>query len=266
MVRTVQATVESALGTVWRHPVALTVAGRTDAGVHAVGQVAHADVDSIAVGELRAAQRRVNAVLPDDARLLRLTWAPPGFDARFGALSRIYRYRLTDQVPDPLRRRDTVAWPRPLDTTAMGRAAEGLVGEHDFAAYCRPRANGTTVRRLRRLEVLRCGGDRDGLLNRDDVVEVVAEADAFCHHMVRGLVGALLAVGEGRRPLDWPAGLLDLRVRANAVTVAPAHGLTLLMVRYPPDEELADRAAVTRARREPRLSGQPGRRSAAHRE
>ncbi len=147
---------------------------------------------------------------------------------------------MTDAAPDPLRRHDTLAWGRPLDAQAMDAAAAGLVGEHDFAAYCRPRAGSTTVRTLRRLTA---GRDEPGL------VVVVAAGDAFCHNQVRAMVGALLAVGAGRRPVSWPAEVLAGGVRDSAVTVAPPHGLTLVGVDYPPDDQLAARVAVTRHRR-----------------
>ena len=237
--RTVEGTLADALGVVLRvrEPLKLTVAGRTDAGVHAVGQVAHVDVpDSVDTGELR---RRLRGVLPDDLALRAISVAPAGFDARFAAVARRYVYRVTDAVPDPLRRHDTLAWPRPLDADVMRAAALGLVGEHDFAAYCRPRPGATTVRTLQSLAVERSG----------DVITVAPTADAFCHNQVRAMVGALLAVGEGRRSPDWPRQVLLAGVRDSAVTVAPAHGLTLVGVDYPPDDELATRVRTTRARR-----------------
>ena len=240
--RTVEDTLAAALATVLRlpDPPVLTVAGRTDAGVHATGQVAHVDLPrETDPGTLR---RRLAGVLPVDVVVRAIAPAPVGFDARFSAVARRYRYRVSDGTPDPLRRRDTLAWPRPLDAAAMTKAASGLVGEHDFAAYCRPREGATTVRTLRRL-----AADRDD----QDVVGVVAEADAFCHNQVRAMVGALLAVGDGRRPVDWPRQVLDARVRDSAVTVAPALGLTLVGVDYPPDAELAARASTARARRRP---------------
>ncbi|HYT10872.1 MAG TPA: tRNA pseudouridine(38-40) synthase TruA [Mycobacteriales bacterium] len=242
--RTVQGTVEGALATVLRAPVALTVAGRTDAGVHATGQVAHGDVPveawESAAGTL---VRRLAGVLPPDVRVRRVEPAPAGFDARFSALWRRYAYRVSDDPTgaDPLRRHDTLAWPRPLDLDALRAASTGLLGEHDFTAYCRRREGATAVRTLQQLDWAR-GGD-------DGVLTAVVRADAFCHSMVRGMVGALLAVGEGRRPPDWPASLLDAAARSGAVTVAPAHGLTLVGVGYPPDSELAARAVATRHRR-----------------
>jgi tRNA pseudouridine38-40 synthase len=238
----VQGELEQALTMVLRCPVDLTVAGRTDAGVHATGQVAHCDVPR----ELWAEQgtrlvRRLRGVLPPDIAVRAVTEAPPEFDARFGALARHYVYRLTDAEwgPPPLRRNDTVGWPRTLDADAMTQAAALLLGEHDFAAFCRRREGATTIRTLLALDVVRSG----------DVITIAASADAFCHSMVRSLVGALSAVGEGRRPPDWPAALFELTERSSEVPVAPAAGLTLVRVDYPPDDELAARALTTRARR-----------------
>lgn len=238
--RTVEGVLAEALGLVLRLPAPrVTVAGRTDAGVHATGQVAHVDLPAGASYD--GLVRRLDGVLPEDVRVRAAAPAPDGFDARFAALSRCYRYRVTDAAPDPLRRHDTLAWPRPLDAPLMQAAAQGLVGEHDFAAYCRRREGATTVRRLLRLDVER---------SSPEVVVVTVEADAFCHNMVRALVGALLAVGDGRRPVHWPRHVLLAGVRDPEVTVAPAHGLTLVEVRYPPDAELAARAVTARARRE----------------
>jgi tRNA pseudouridine38-40 synthase len=210
--------------------------------VHATGQVASADLPR-AVWEQHHERlvRRLRGVLARDIAVRSVSEAHPAFDARFGALARHYEYRLTDAPggPNPLRRADTVGWPRTLDQHAMRAAAALMVGQHDFAAYCRRREGATTVRTLLALDV-----HRDG-----DVVTVAASADAFCHSMVRSLVGALLAVGEGRRAPEWPAGLLARTERADEVTVAPAAGLTLVRVDYPPDDMLAARAEVTRARR-----------------
>jgi tRNA pseudouridine38-40 synthase len=241
--RTVQSTVEDGLARILRVPVGLTVAGRTDAGVHASGQVSHVDVPAAVWDELGASlPRRLAGVLPGDVRVTAVGVAPDGFDARFSAVFRRYGYRVSDAAygVDPLRRGDTVAWPRRLDPAAMAAAGAGLVGEHDFVAFCRRREGGTTVRRLLRLEWAR---DEAGVL------VATVEADAFCHSMVRSLVGALLAVGEGRKPPEWPAQLLRATERSSAVTVAPPHGLTLLHVGYPPDDQLAARAEQTRARR-----------------
>jgi len=237
--RTVQGVVQDALGVLLRaDPPRLQVAGRTDAGVHARGQVAHADLPPVAAGD-RLLLRRLNGLLPPDVRVRRVTPAPEGFDARFSALARTYRYRVADgpEAVDPLRRHDVLTWPRPLDLEALGAACATLLGEHDFAAFCKRREGATTIRRL-----LELGWERDphGLL------VMTVRADAFCHSMVRSLVGAMLAVGEGRRTPDWPGSLLDRTGRCNAVAVAPPHGLVLEHVAYPPDDELLARQAVTR--------------------
>ena len=240
--RTVQGVLEEALTRLLRVPVALTVAGRTDAGVHATGQVAHTDLPATADGpEL---MRRLARLLPPDVRVRSVQPAPAGFDARFSALWRRYAYRVADDpvAADPLRRYDTLTWARRLDRDAMQAAADRLLGEHDFAAFCRRREGASTVRTLQQLDWAR---DATGVLT------ATVRADAFCHSMVRSLVGALLAVGEGRRPPDWPAAQLARTDRSGEITVAPAHGLTLLEVGYPPDGELSARAAATRRRREP---------------
>ncbi len=238
-----QGELEQALATVLRHDVDLTVAGRTDAGVHATGQVAHTDLPA-ALWETHQEKllRRLRGVLPGDIAVTGAAVVPATFDARFAALRRHYRYRLTDAVsgPSPLRRADTVGWPRTLDVPAMRVAAALLLGQHDFAAFCRRREGATTIRTLLELDVARDG----------DLVTVAASADAFCHSMVRSLVGALLAVGEGRRAPEWPAGLLARTRRADDVPVAPAGGLTLVQVDYPAADQLAARAQVTRARRD----------------
>ncbi len=241
--RTVQAVVEDALAVLTRQSVVqLTVAGRTDAGVHAHGQVAHLDLPQQTWLVVEPSLiRRLAGVLPADVRVRSAVAAPSGFDARFGALWRRYRYLLTDAPygASPLRRHDVVAIPRRLDTAAMAHAANALLGEHDFAAFCRRREGATTVRGLQRLDVER----------QDDLVTVEARADAFCHSMVRSVVGALIAVGEGRRSVQWPSSLLSSTERSSAVAVAPAHGLTLEEVGYPPDDEVAARALLTRNRR-----------------
>ena len=224
----------------------LTVAGRTDAGVHATGQVCHLDVPAGAWAARRDTLiRRLAGLLPPDVRVMRAEQVPPSFDARFGALARRYEYRVTDAPwgADPVRARDTLAWPRPLDEPSLAAASVGLTGEHDFAAYCKRKEHGTTIRALTRLDWRR---------EPDGVLVATVEADAFCQAMVRSLVGALLAVGDGRRPVPWPAGLLARTERANEVVVAPPHGLTLVGVRYPADPAgYAERAALTRNRRSP---------------
>jgi tRNA pseudouridine38-40 synthase len=239
--RTVQGELEAAIATVLRVPhVRLTCAGRTDSGVHARGQVCHLDVDvPVEPSDLR---RRLAGVLPGDLRVRAVAEAPPGFDARFSATWRRYAYRVCDDPagPDPLHRGHVLAWRRALDVAAMNDAAQRLVGEHDFAAFCRRREGATTVRALRELTWRR---EVAGLV----VARVVA--DAFCHHMVRALVGALLSVGEGRRDAAWPATVLAARERDPAVRVVGPHGLTLEEVGYPPADQLAARAEQARALR-----------------
>jgi tRNA pseudouridine38-40 synthase len=234
--RTVCDTVEQALGFALRTGIRLTVAGRTDAGVHASGQVAHADLPANI--EPATLLTRLARALPEDVRVTAIRPVPPEFDARFSALRRHYRYRVCDAPwrADPLLRNQVVPWPRPLDLAAMNAAAATLLGVHDFLAFCRRREGATTIRDLQRLEWTRVG----------DLIEAAVTADAFCHSMVRSLMGALLAVGEGRKPIGWPASLLTMLERPSGITVAPARGLTLTGVDYPPDSELAARAAVTR--------------------
>jgi tRNA pseudouridine38-40 synthase len=240
--RTVQGDLEAALATVLRVPELSTVcAGRTDTGVHARGQVVHVDLDGLPEPELALLARRLNGVLQRDLRVRRVVTAPDGFDARFSPLWRRYAYRICDGVPDPLARGQVLSWPRGLDVRAMNEASGHLLGLHDFASFCKKREGATTVRTL-----LDLSWERDG-----DALTGTVRADAFCHHMVRSLVGCLVAVGEGRRPVTWPADVLGTAVRDPAVTVVPPHGLTLEEVGYPPDEELAARAEESRARREP---------------
>jgi tRNA pseudouridine38-40 synthase len=240
--RTVQAVLEDALTRVLRTdpPVQLTVAGRTDAGVHARGQVAHADLPAAAWrGAAPVIARRLAGLLPPDIRVRRVGLAPDGFDARFSALSRRYSYRVCDDPtgPDPLRRYDTHWHRHEVEVAAMNEAAGLLLGEHDFAAFCRRREGASTVRELLSLSWAR---------PEASVAEATVVADAFCHSMVRALVGALLKVGEGAQPPSWPAQVLTARVRDPAVPVVPPHGLCLEEVRYPPPGQLARRALATR--------------------
>jgi tRNA pseudouridine38-40 synthase len=242
--RTVQGVVEEALARALRlpEPPAVTCAGRTDAGVHARGQVAHVDLDASAGRDLEALARSMRGLLPEDVSVLSVTVAPEGFDARFSALCRRYRYVVCDdhRVWDPLRRREIVRHSRALDLAAMTSAAAPLLGERDFAAVCRPREGGTTIRTLLALEWAR---------GATGLAEMQVSADAFCHSMVRALVGLLVPVGEGRRPVTWPAEVVALGVRDSGVQVMPAHGLVLEEVCYPDDDELAARQAVTRSMR-----------------
>ncbi|MGO4205067.1 tRNA pseudouridine(38-40) synthase TruA [Rhodococcus sp. TAF43] len=240
--RTVCGEIEEKLSAIVRTPVLLTVAGRTDAGVHASGQVAHVDVpaDMIPDDPSRLV-RRLARFLPRDVRVKNVSFAPEHFDARFSAIRRHYEYRLTTAPygVDPLRARDTVAWPKNVDVDAMRAASSRLLGLHDFAAFCKRREGATTVRELQRFDWEQSGHELTAFVT----------ADAFCWSMVRSLVGAALAVGEGRRTVDWMAGLLSERERASAVAVAPAHGLSLVRVDYPADEDLAARNEATRETR-----------------
>ncbi|MFJ8910424.1 tRNA pseudouridine(38-40) synthase TruA [Amycolatopsis sp. NPDC102389] len=257
--RTVQGVLEEALAKQppgASVPKSVVVAGRTDAGVHASSQVVHVDASPLAgktrsgrleldeqgIPDLGRMRHRWNRYLPGDVRVLDARVAAPGFDARFSAVRRHYLYRVSDAPwgVDPLRRHDTLAWGRSLSIDAMNEASTALLGLQDFAAFCKQREGGTTIRELQRLEWRRTG---------PHAVEVAVSADAFCHSMVRSLVGALLLVGDGRRPRDWPGDVLESRTRDSAV--APAHGLTLVAVDYPPDAELAARADQTRAMRTP---------------
>ena len=181
----------------------------------------------------------MNRALPDDIVVTAIRPVPSDFDARFAALWRRYTYRVCDRAsgPDPLERHCTLPWPRPLDITAMNEAARALLGEHDFAAFCRPRPGASTIRRL-----------LDASWSREShgVVVFDVRADAFCHSMVRSLVGALLGVGDGRLPVDFPVQALSAGIRDSRVSVVPALGLVLEEIGYPADDGLADRQRVTR--------------------
>jgi len=251
--RTVEGTMSAALTTILRaeEPVRLTVAGRTDAGVHARGQVAHLDPDPAAWAALPgrstrtpadAALSRLRGILPPDIGMRAVAVAAEGFDARFAALQRRYLYRLADrpELADPLRRRDTVFTKRELDVEAMHTAAQKLLGLNDFGAFCKRREGATTVRTLLDYSWRRAA---------DGTLEATVVADAFCHSMVRSLVGAVMPVGEGRKGVDWPAEVMRAGVRDAAVVVMPPHGLSLEEVVYPDDAGLAVRARESRVRR-----------------
>lgn len=244
--RTVAGELTAVLERLFGAATGLTVAGRTDAGVHATGQVCHVDLPAGRWDEFGPTiVRRMAGLLPVDVRVFGAGRVPATFDARFSALWRRYQYRVTDTEggANPLRRLDTLAWPRPLDMDAMAAAANLLVGEHDFVAFCRRKEHGTTIR-----HVTEFGWHREA-----EVLVATVQADAFCQQMVRSLVGAMLAVGEGRRDPDWPALLLRATQRSSEVPVAPAHGLTLVAVGYPSNEDdYARRATDARRRREPR--------------
>jgi tRNA pseudouridine38-40 synthase len=204
--------------------------------------VVHADLPAEATYDDRLG-RRLNGILPPDVRVGGVAPAPDGFDARFSAAWRRYAYRVADgpALVDPLVRGHVLAWPRPLDVEAMTEAARPMLGLHDFAAFCKRREGATTIRTL---EELAWGRDGAGL------AVATVRADAFCHHMVRSVVGCLLAVGDGRRPARWPAEVLAAGARDPAVAVAPAHGLTLEEVGYPDESQLAAQAHRARTRRD----------------
>lgn len=241
--RTVQGVLEEWIARVLRlgSPAGLTVAGRTDAGVHARGQVAHVDLPG--PGLAPELHRRLDRVLPGDVVVRRVTEAPENFDARFAALWRRYVFRLSDAAPDPLVRHTTVRVRGALDTAAVDAGARSLVGLHDFAAFCKRREGATTVR-----DLLECRAERSA----SGLIEVTLRADAFCHSMVRSVVGALVEVGQGERDAIWLLGLLDRPGRAGEVTVLPPHGLVLEEVGYPTADRLAARQAEARARRDER--------------
>lgn len=261
--RTVQETLESALARVVGGDPRLVVAGRTDAGVHATGQVAHVDLDEGQWQRMLARHARPGSVTQteadraaalaarmsgvvgaySDVAVRRSGIAPDGFDARFSAVWRRYEYRIGDTLTgyDPLERHRTTAVRASLDAEAMDAAARALIGLHDFAAYCKPREEATTIRTLLEFD-----------WQRDDLGVLVAnvKADAFCHSMVRALVGACVAVGEGRLDVDDVVDIRDAQERVPEVKVLAARGLTLTEVGYPVDDLLAQRADQTRARRD----------------
>jgi tRNA pseudouridine38-40 synthase len=241
--RTVQGELQRVLSHLVGHQIELTCAGRTDAGVHARGQVAH--LDTTATDQITAA--RINRALPGDIRVLATTEVTRDFDARFSALWRRYSYTVCDDPrgPEPLRRRHQLDVGRELDIDAMNQAGQPLVGEHDFTSFCKLKEHGTTVREILDLHWERCVDDRSGLSTA--VMHVTA--DAFCHSMVRSLAGALVPVGEGRKTIDYPKQALEMKAREAGVTVMPAHPLVLEEVGYPPASEFASRQRQTRSLR-----------------
>jgi tRNA pseudouridine38-40 synthase len=247
--RTVQGELESWIRRILRldEPVQLVCAGRTDAGVHARGQVAHVDLGSMLIIDGAALSRRLNKVLGGDCVVRRITAAPPGFDARFAAIWRRYVYRLSDGgvPPDPLYRSQIAQLNAEVDLDRLNEEAATLVGLRDFGAFCRRRDGASTIRNLLELAARRVpSGPMAG------VMECTVRADAFCHAMVRSLIGALVAVATGQRDHEWLAAITERGVRDSSITVMPATGLTLEEVGYPADHELAARVLEARALRE----------------
>ena len=238
--RTVQECIEEALAKISRISPETIVAGRTDAGVHATGQVIHVDLpESVALDDL---VYKLNRILDEDVRIHKISIAPEAFHARFSALRRYYRYKILDdnKVLDPLARLDVATWYRPLDVDVMNKTSELLLGEHDFAAFCKFREGATTIRTLEKYQWKR---NAEGFLVADIV------ADAFCYSMVRNLVGAVVCVADGRFDPEWIVGVLNNKERVSDSLVFPARGLTLYQVDYPDSAELLERAKKTIARR-----------------
>lgn len=242
--RTVQDELETWIARTLRlhEPVTLVCAGRTDAGVHARGQVAHFDLETGHAEHVATTlARRLRRALPADLVAYRVSVAPDGFDARFAAIWRRYAYRLADRPLDPLLRTVTTPVRGTLDVEALNGAGVPLLGLHNFAAFCRAREGATTIRDLQWLQAV---------VLPDGRVEIGVRADAFCHSMVRSLVGALVEVGTGRRDPAWLADLVDSDERCGEVPVMAPGGLVLEEVGYPADADLAARAQASRARRE----------------
>lgn len=241
---TVQGELDGALATILRlDAIQTTVAGRTDAGVHATGQVAHVDVDESVDSDFLL--RRLNSLLKSGRLHIKsVVVAPDGFDARYSPLFRRYEYRISDDVSrrDPRTRNYTYWIDDRLDLDRMSHAATSILGLHDWTTYCKPRPGATRVRELQEFSWRR---EDDGTL------VATIQADAFCHNMVRNLVGMCIAVGRGRLEVSDAVKLRDNRSRTSAFIVIPPHGLTLVEVGYPPDSEVGSRAELSRARRPP---------------
>lgn len=233
--RSVQSVIEEVLSRVLDCEITTTVAGRTDAGVHAQGQVFHFDIPNSlrANWDLDSLLYISNRILTSEIRFTSIAQAPSDFHARYSALRRRYRYQLLDgaRTLNPLERVATIAYHRELDESAMNQASTLLLGEHDFAAFCRAREGTTTIRCLEEFAWSR--GD-DGVLRASIV------ADAFCHNMVRSMVGAMMMVGDQRWDPNRPREILDSKVRHSHI--APAAGLTLMEVEYPAPAEYGQRA------------------------
>ena len=257
--RTVQGVLEEALHMLLRRAVRVTVAGRTDAGVHARGQVVHLDLTEAewlglprgheldpAVAMLRRIRGALSRVLGDltgAVEVHRISLAPPGFDARFSALWRRYSYRIADgpALWDPLGRYSTLWHKNPLDVSLLNEGASKLLGLQNFLSFCKPREGATTIRELQRFEFTRA---------EDGVIVATIQADAFCHNMVRALIGSALYVGEGVEEPGWLHERLLARKRDAKSVLAAPHPLVLEEVAYPSDDELLARAELTRALRQ----------------
>ena len=239
--RTCQELLESTISKIARFKVETVVAGRTDAGVHATGQVVHVDVpENLDLDDLTY---RINRIMDEDLRITKISIAPPAFHARFSALRRSYMYKILDnnQVIPPLNRADVAPWYRTLNLDLLNEASALLLGSNDFAAFSKFREGSTTIRNLEKFSWIR---DSDGFIIADVV------ADAFCYSMVRNLVGAVVCVADGRFEPDWVVTTLKNRERISDSMVFPARGLTLYKVEYPPDSELLERVKITVAKRE----------------
>jgi tRNA pseudouridine38-40 synthase len=239
--KTIQGELEAVLASITGLPEVKTiVGGRTDAGVHARGQVCHLDLPVDFVAEqLSRLAKRLNSLLPPDIRINAVSKVPANFDARFAALARRYAYRIADRDVDPLTRNWVLTHEYPLDVAAMNQASARLIGLHDFAAFCKPRPGGSTIRNLGELSWERI----------DNLVIGHFKADAFCHSMVRALVGSLIPVGDGRKDIDWPGRSLRAQQRVFDIPVAPANGLVLEEIYYPNASEYEARIAQTQAQR-----------------
>jgi tRNA pseudouridine38-40 synthase len=241
--RTIQAAFLEALTLIFGESeidFSLRVAGRTDAGVHALHQVAHFDLTETQLARLGRETiddiaYKLNRLLPSDIRVAAVGVAPAGFDARFSAINRRYRYRLADNLSfkNPLETRFTLDVAGQLDLDAMNEAGEHLRGLHDFASFCKPREGSTTIRELQEIVVSHGVGQ---------VVEIEVQADAFCHNMVRSIVGALIAVGQGRATPAKIKQLLEQTNREGSYKVVSPHGLSLMKIGYPADDQLAEQA------------------------
>lgn len=241
--RTVQGDVQRAIATALhiKDDVEIVVAGRTDAGVHARGQVIHADVPALPKDfDFQKFVYSLNGILDSDVRILSAGYAPAGFDARFSAVARRYSYAVMDGMTDPLLRSLAITHWRELDDDAMNIASATLLGLHDFASFCKPNDYGSTIRTLQEFS-----WKREGLL-----LKATLQADAFCHSMVRSLVGCVIAIGDGRQPVDFARSVLERRERRADVVTMPSAGLTLEEVLYPEDAELLTRQEMTRAKRD----------------